>query len=78
MSEYYVFENISKDDEGDGGLFETNAPKEVLLEAYKYADDKYYNENEIWGDALHHYLNKRGFTIEDFNPAFVLYDGRAE
>jgi len=78
MSEYYVFENISKDDEGDGGLFETNAPKEVLLEAYKYADDKYYNEEEIWQDALEHYLNKRGFTIEDFNPAFVLYDGRED
>jgi len=76
MSEYYVFENISACDEGDGGLFETNAPKEVLLKAYEYADLTYYEKDGIWGDALHHYLNKRGFTIEDFNPTFVLYDGR--
>ena len=75
MSEYYVFENISANDEGDGGLFETNAPKEMLLKAYKYADVSYYEEDGCWEDSLHHYLNKRGFTIKDFEPAFVLYNG---
>lgn len=76
MNEYYVFENISPNDEGDGGFFLTNAPKPVLLKAYRYADYQYdYGDEFCWDDALHSWLNKRDYTIERFQPEFTLYSG---
>jgi len=73
---YYVYENIGASDEGASGMFETNAPKEVLLKAYQYADLTYYEDDGIWEDSFHHYLNKQGYTVEEFKPSFILYDGR--
>ena len=72
----YVYENIGASDEGASGMFETNAPKEVLLKAYQYADLTYYEDDSIWEDSFHHYLNKQGYTVEEFKPSFILYDGR--
>ena len=76
MSEYYVYENISPHDEGDGGFFLTNAPKQILLKAYRFADHQF-NDGDgfCWEDELHNWLNKRGFTIERFKPEFTLYSG---
>ena len=77
MSEYYVFENISPYDEGDGGFFLTNAPKKILLKAYRFAD-YWFNKPEAmscWEDDLHYWLNKRGYTIEKFEPEFILHSG---
>jgi len=77
MSKYYVFENISNNDEGDSGLYQTNAPYKILLKAFRYADYCYYQCDSCWEDELHYWLNKRDYTIEKFEPEFSLYDGRA-
>jgi len=46
------------------------------LKAYQYADLTYYEDDGIWEDSFHHYLNKQGYTVEEFKPSFILYDGR--